>query len=78
MNDIIAAILGMYKIEPLMQICLRNLRIACSTDHVSNIPVRELNLNLKKETAIKKSVYHTIPGSGTHQGLPITQPYHFF
>jgi hypothetical protein len=47
MNDIMAAILCMYKIEHRMQICLRNPRIACSTDYVSNIPLRELNLNLK-------------------------------
>jgi hypothetical protein len=50
MKNIIAAIFFMYKIEHRMQICLRNPRIACSTDHVSNVPLRELNLNLKIET----------------------------
>jgi hypothetical protein len=49
MNNIAAAILCMYKIEHRMQICLRTPRIACSTDHVSNIPLRELNLSLKKD-----------------------------
>ncbi len=37
----------MYKIEPRMQIWRRNLRIACSTDHVSDIPVRELKFKFK-------------------------------
>ncbi len=41
-----AAILCMYKIEHRMQICLRNPRIVCNTDHVSYIPLRKLNLNL--------------------------------
>jgi hypothetical protein len=40
-----AALLCMYKIEHRMQICLRNPIIAGSTDHVVNIPLRELNLN---------------------------------
>jgi hypothetical protein len=43
-----AAILCLYKTEHRMEICLRNRRIASSTDHVSNIPLREFNLNLKK------------------------------
>jgi hypothetical protein len=43
-----AVILCLYKIEHRLQICLRNPRIACSTDHVSNIPLGELDLNLKK------------------------------
>jgi hypothetical protein len=34
MSKTIAATLYMYKIEHRMQICLRNLRIACNTDHV--------------------------------------------
>jgi hypothetical protein len=42
-----AAITSMYKIEHRMQICRRNPRIECSTDNISNIPLRELNLNLK-------------------------------
>jgi hypothetical protein len=37
----------MYKIEPRMQICLRNPRIACSTDHFSNIQLSELKFNFK-------------------------------
>jgi hypothetical protein len=36
------AIFCMYKFEPRLQICLRNPRTACSTDHFSNIPLREL------------------------------------
>jgi hypothetical protein len=47
-----AAILYMYKIEPRMQICLRNPRIACSTDRFSNIPLRELRINFKNKDAI--------------------------
>jgi hypothetical protein len=43
-----AALLCMYKIEHRMQICLRNPIIADSSDHVGNIPLRELNLNFKK------------------------------
>jgi hypothetical protein len=39
-----AATLCMYKIEHRIQICLRNPRIACSTDHVCNIPLRGLDL----------------------------------
>jgi hypothetical protein len=56
-----------------MQICLRNLRIAGSTDHVGNIPLRELNLNFKNRDDIKKSVYY--PRS-MYLSRP-TQPYHF-
>jgi hypothetical protein len=52
LNNIIAAIICMYKIEHRMQICLRNPRIACSTDRVSNIPLRELNLKLKNKDDI--------------------------
>jgi hypothetical protein len=47
-----AAILCMDKIEHRMQICLRNPRFACSTDHVGNIPLRELNLNFKNKDDI--------------------------
>ncbi len=65
----------MYKIEHRMQICQRNSRIACSTDHVSNIPLRELNLNLKNQRRHLKiwvpsafhiliKAYPTIPLSG--------------
>jgi len=39
---------AVYKIEPRMQICQRNPRIACSTDHISNIPLRELKFKFKK------------------------------
>jgi hypothetical protein len=49
-----AANLCIYKIEHRMQICLRIPIIACSTDHVGNIPLRELNLNLKIETKFEK------------------------
>jgi hypothetical protein len=38
----------MNKIEPRMQICWRNPRIACSTDHVNNIPLTELKFEFKK------------------------------
>ncbi len=61
-----AGILCMYKIEHRMQICQRNPRIACSTDHVSNIPLRELDLNLKIETTFKN--LGTIRDPCTHQG----------
>jgi hypothetical protein len=37
-----AAIICTDKIEYHIQICQRNLRIACSNDHVSNIPLRDL------------------------------------
>jgi hypothetical protein len=33
-----------------MQICLRNPIVACRTDNVGNIPLRELNMNFKIET----------------------------
>jgi hypothetical protein len=45
-----AAIICMYKIEHRMQIHHRNPKIACSTDNVNNIPLRELNLNLEIKT----------------------------
>ncbi len=45
-----AVVLCMYKIEHRMQIGLRNPRIACSTDqYFGNIPLRELNFNLKRQ-----------------------------
>jgi hypothetical protein len=47
-----------------MQICRRNPRIACSTDHISNIPLRELNLNLKNKDDILIKAYPTILLSG--------------
>ncbi len=34
--------------------CMRNLRIACNTDNVSNIPLRELNLKMKKYRQVLK------------------------
>ncbi len=37
-----------YKIEPRMQICLRNPRVACSTDHVSNIQLIDLKHKFTK------------------------------
>ncbi len=52
MNNIMAALLCMYKIEHRMQICLRNPIIACSTDLVGNIPLRKLNLNFKNKDDI--------------------------
>ncbi len=42
MSISMAAIICMYKIKPRMQICLRNPRIASSTDHYNSIPLREL------------------------------------
>jgi hypothetical protein len=58
-----------------MQICQRNPIIACSTDNVGNIPLRELNLNFKNRDDILKicalsavhvliKAYPTIPLSG--------------
>jgi hypothetical protein len=41
MSETIAATPYMYKIEYSMQICLRNLRIACNTDHVLQLPLGE-------------------------------------
>jgi hypothetical protein len=49
MNNIMAAILCMDKIEHRMQICLWNPRIAYSTDHFCNIPLRELKFNVKNK-----------------------------
>jgi hypothetical protein len=49
---IMAAFLCMYKIDHRMQICLRNPLIACSTDLVSNIPLRKLNFNFKNKDDI--------------------------
>ncbi len=76
MNTIMAAILFMYKIEHRIHICLRNLRIACSTDHVSNIPQTELYLNKKKQRRHLKicvlSAFHVLI-KATHS----TQPYYF-
>jgi hypothetical protein len=60
MNNIMAVLLCMYKIEHRMQICLRNPRIACSTDHVGNIPLRKLNLNV----LVLIKAYPIIPISG--------------
>jgi hypothetical protein len=70
-----AAILCMYKIEHRMQICLRNQRIACSTDHVSNTVYswKKPNLNLKDRDDILKSKSH--PRS-MYSSRP-TQPHHF-
>jgi hypothetical protein len=62
-----AAIICMYKIEHRIQSCLRNPKIACSTDHVSNIPLRKLNLNLKNRDDIKN--LYTNPDPCIHQGL---------
>ncbi len=61
-----------------MQICqqnLWNLRIACSTDHVSNIPLRELTLNFKNNDDNQKSVYH--PRSTCIYSSRTIQPYLF-
>jgi hypothetical protein len=44
-----AAFLCVYKIEHRMQICLRDLIIACNTNLVGNIPLRKLNLNFKNK-----------------------------
>jgi hypothetical protein len=48
-----------------MQICLQNPRIACSTDHVSTIPLIELKYKFKNRDNMC-----TIHDSCTHQGLP--------
>ena len=58
----------MYKIEPRMQICLRNPRIACSTNLLSNIPLGELNSEKNKIEASLKILF-TIRGFYTHEGL---------
>jgi hypothetical protein len=63
-----AAILGMCKLEHHMQ--MRNPRIACSAEHVSNIQLREFNLNFKNSDDIKKSVRHRL-----YSSMP-NQPYH--
>jgi hypothetical protein len=62
-----------YKIEHRMQICQRNPRVACSADHISNIPLRELNLSLKNRDDIKKYVSHP---RYMYASRPI-RPYHF-
>ncbi len=69
-----AAILCMYKVEHRMQICLRNPRIACSTDHVNSIPLRELNLNSKEPTF--KNLC-TIRDPRSMSSSRPTKPYHF-
>jgi hypothetical protein len=51
-NNIMAALPCMYKIEHRVQICLRNPIIACSTDLVGNIPLRKLNFNFKNKDDI--------------------------
>jgi hypothetical protein len=54
---------------------MRNLRIACNADNVGNIPLRELNLKIKKYRQVLKlclpsavfkpmRAYSTIPLSG--------------
>jgi hypothetical protein len=48
-NKIISSILCMYKIVHRMRICQRNPRIACSTDQVSILPLKELHLSLKNK-----------------------------
>ncbi len=68
MNNMMAAILWLHKIKHRMQICLRNPRIAGSTDHVCNLPLRELNLKFKIETTFKNLC--TIRDPSTHQGPP--------
>ncbi len=52
MNNILAALFCMYKIEHRMQICLRNPINACSTDQVGNIPLRKTLFKLKKKDDI--------------------------
>jgi hypothetical protein len=72
-----ASILCMDKVEPRMQISLRNPRIACSTDLVSNvyIPLIEREFELKKKRQHLKicilsaihvliKAYQTVPLSG--------------
>jgi len=55
--------------------CMRNLRIACNADNVSNVPLRELNLTILKYRQVLKlclpspvfilmRAYLTIPLSG--------------
>jgi hypothetical protein len=73
LNKIMAAILCIYKIEHRMQICLRNPIIACSTDHVGNIPLRELNLILKNRATFEKSLYYPRSMCSSRP----TQRYHF-
>ena len=48
-----AATLYMYKIEHRMQICLRNLRIACNTNHVLQYRWENLYLNLQMAARLK-------------------------
>ncbi len=60
---------------PFREDCMRNLRIACNPDNVSNIPLRGLNLKIKKYKQVLKlclppavfipmRAYRTIPLSG--------------
>jgi hypothetical protein len=50
---------------------MRNLRIACKADHVSNIPLGELNLEKNKKEASEFKILFTIRGFNTYEGLSI-------
>ncbi len=65
--------LHMHKIEHRMQICLRNLRIACNTDHVLQYRWKNYNLNLQMGAILKNPLTILDPYTYTR---PI-QPNHF-
>jgi hypothetical protein len=69
MKKKMAAVLCLYKIEHRMQICLSNPRIACSTDHVGNIPLREFYWVLSAIHVLIKA-YPTIPLSDRNTTVP--------
>jgi hypothetical protein len=57
LSNTMAAILCMYKLEPRMQIFLRNPRIACNADHVLQHRWKNKNKNLKSGGDVENSFY---------------------
>jgi hypothetical protein len=68
-----ALILRMYKTERRMQSCLRNPRIACNADHISNT-ARRTEIKIRKSEDIKKTLFTFAIRVlySTHQGLSNT------
>ncbi len=56
------------KVTLFLSLCLRNLLIAFKADHVSNIPLRELNLE-KKTNGGEFNILFTICCVHIHEGL---------
>jgi len=69
--------------SPFWSLCMRNPLIACNADHVSNIPLGELNSEKNKmevslkfclpsAVSIPMKAYPTIPLSGQSNPVPLT------